>query len=311
MKMPNGDNLEKLFNHMHEGTAYCQMVYEDEKAVDWIYMDVNESFAKLTGLSGTKGKRVSELVPGIHKDNPELLEIYGRVAAGGGPEKFRTYVPGLRRWFKVVVYSTEKGTFIAVFENITERMKDRDSMLDVLSFALDMRDGETQEHTQRVAEMTVRLCRLFDFSDVDLTYARWGALLHDAGKLAVPDDILKKNGSLQGEELRVMRQHPEIAYRMFSQITFLRDALDIPYCHHENWDGTGYPRGINGEVIPLAARIFAVVDVYDAMVSDRHYRKAMSQDEALSYIREQSGKKFDPVVVEKFVKMISNHKGDF
>jgi HD-GYP domain-containing protein (c-di-GMP phosphodiesterase class II) len=131
---------------------------------------------------------------------------------------------------------------------------------------------------------------------------RRGALLHDIGKMGISDTILLKPGSLTDEEWETMRQHPEYAYNLLSPISYLRPALDIPYCHHEKWDGTGYPRGLKGEEIPLAARIFAVVDVWDALRSDRPYRKAWSEEKARAYIREQAGKYFDPRVVEVFLK---------
>ena len=126
-----------------------------------------------------------------------------------------------------------------------------------------------------------------------MRHIRWGALLHDIGKLAVPDEVLHKPGALTDEEWVIMRQHPQFAYDMLIPITYLHSSLDIPYCHHEKWDGTGYPRGLKGNQIPLAARIFAVVDVWDALTSDRPYRKAWSNDQALEYIQEQSGKHFE------------------
>jgi HD-GYP domain-containing protein (c-di-GMP phosphodiesterase class II) len=132
---------------------------------------------------------------------------------------------------------------------------------------------------------------------------RRGALLHDIGKLGVPDAILQKNGALSDEEWALMRLHPIYAYQMLYPIEYLRPAIEIPYCHHEKWDGTGYPRGLKGEEIPLAARIFAVVDVFDALTSDRPYRPAWSIRDALNYIREQAGKHFDPQVVEVFLQL--------
>ena len=133
---------------------------------------------------------------------------------------------------------------------------------------------------------------------------RRGALLHDIGKMGVPDSILLKPGSLTPVEWTIMRQHPRYAYELLRPIIFLVHSLDIPYCHHEKWDGSGYPRGLKGEETPLAARLFAVVDVWDALISDRPYRPAWSRDQALSYIRDQSGRHFDPQAVEAFFEMI-------
>ncbi len=140
-------------------------------------------------------------------------------------------------------------------------------------------------------------------NESELVLVRRGALLHDIGKMGVPDSILLKPGKLTLEEWQVMYQHPKLAYDMLAPINFLRPALDIPYCHHEKWDGTGYPRGLKGKGIPASARIFAVVDVYDALTSDRPYRKAWTKEKALEYIRDQSGKHFDPEVVETFLKL--------
>ena len=133
---------------------------------------------------------------------------------------------------------------------------------------------------------------------------RRGALLHDIGKMGVPDHILLKPEPLTDEEWMIMRKHTHYAYDMLKPIAFLGSALDIPYCHHEKWDGTGYPRRLKGDEIPLTARLFAIVDVWDALTSDRPYRPAWSEKEALTYIQEQSGKHFDPQVVEPFLKMV-------
>jgi len=153
--------------------------------------------------------------------------------------------------------------------------------------------------------MTLRLVERFGIHGEQLVHIRRGALLHDIGKLGVPDQILLKPGELTAEEWKIMRRHPELAYEMLYPIEYLRPSLDIPYCHHENWDGEGYPRGLKGEEIPLAARIFAVVDVFDALTSDRPYREAWSVPKTLAYIREQAGKRLDPCVVDVFIEMHS------
>lgn len=166
--------------------------------------------------------------------------------------------------------------------------------------ALDLRDRETHGHTQRVARVTVRLAQEMGVPAEDLVHVRRGALLHDMGKMGVPDAILQKPESLDEEEWAVMREHPELAYRLLSPIEFLRPALDIPRYHHEKWDGSGYPDGLRGEEIPLAARIFAVVDVWDALLSDRPYRDPWPPEKVRSHLREESGSHFDPDVVEAF-----------
>ncbi|MHB0987252.1 MAG: PAS domain S-box protein [Bellilinea sp.] len=176
-----------------------------------------------------------------------------------------------------------------------------DATIEGWSRAMDLRDEETEGHTQRVTDLTLQLARKMGITDDQLIHIRRGALLHDMGKLGIPDQILLKPGKLTDEEWVIMRKHPVYAYEMLSSIEYLRPALDIPYCHHEKWDGSGYPRGLKGEEIPLAARIFAVIDVWDALTSDRPYRKAWSREQTLEYIREQSGSHFDPQIVEVFL----------
>ena len=173
------------------------------------------------------------------------------------------------------------------------------------SHAMDLRDRETEGHSQRVTQLTVKMSQALGLGNDDIMHIRRGALLHDMGKIGVPDAILHKPGTLTDEEWVLMRKHPQFAYDMLYPIEYLRPALEIPYSHHEKWDGTGYPRGLKGEEIPMAARMFAVVDVWDALTSDRPYRPAWSEEEALKYIREQSGKHFDPSTVDLFFKSLT------
>lgn len=180
-----------------------------------------------------------------------------------------------------------------------------ETTLEGWSHALDLRDKETEGHTLRVTELTLRIARAMGFSAEQLVHVRRGALLHDIGKMGVPDQILHKPGPLTEEEWRSMKRHPELAYELLSPIQYLAPALDIPHYHHEKWDGTGYPDGLKGEEIPLAARIFAVVDVYDALTSDRPYRASWSKEQALAYIRSEAGRHFDPTVVDIFLKELS------
>ena len=178
------------------------------------------------------------------------------------------------------------------------------------SQALDLRDKETEGHSQRVTEMTLQMGKALKVGGEEINHMRRGALLHDIGKLGVPDAILLKVEKLTDEEWLIMRKHPEFAYDMLHPIAYLRNSLDIPYSHHEKWDGTGYPQGLKGEQIPLAARIFAIVDVWDALISDRPYRKAWSKPDTLQYIREQSGKHFDPQVTDIFLREFGNDSTD-
>ena len=169
---------------------------------------------------------------------------------------------------------------------------------------LELRDRETEGHSQRVTDLALRLAHKLDVREEDFVHIQRGAVLHDIGKMGVPDHILLKAGPLDDEEWRIMKKHPVFAFDMLSTIPFLKEAVDIPYCHHEKWDGTGYPRGLKKEKIPLAARIFAIVDVWDALRSDRPYREAWTDIDALEYIKDQSGLHFDPKVVNAFLEVI-------
>jgi HD-GYP domain-containing protein (c-di-GMP phosphodiesterase class II) len=201
----------------------------------------------------------------------------------------------------------------ALFEELqrsnTELTLAYDTTLEGWARALELRDSETVGHSQRVTEMTLHIARTLNIRDSDLVHIYRGALLHDIGKMGIPDSILLKPGPLTEAEWEIMRQHPVYAYQMLSPIAYLRPALEIPYCHHERWTGLGYPRGLRGEGIPLAARIFAVVDVWDALCSDRPYRAAWEIDKVLDYIREQSGVHFDPRVVEIFFASLKVMQG--
>lgn len=170
--------------------------------------------------------------------------------------------------------------------------------------ALELRDEETRGHSDRVVQMSLNMAEKFGITGNALEQFRNGALLHDIGKMGVPDGILLKPGKLTEEEWVIMKKHPVLAYNLLKDIPFLNNALDIPYYHHERWDGSGYPQGLSGEAIPLPARIFAVIDVWDALMSDRPYRPAWSRDETAKYLRENSGKQFDPQVVDAFLSMI-------
>ncbi len=173
-------------------------------------------------------------------------------------------------------------------------------------YALELRDGETRGHTQRVTELTVRLAEAFGITDEALTQIRRGAMLHDIGKLGVPDSILLKRGRLTDEEWAVMRKHPIYAYQWLRPIAYLSPALSIPYCHHERWDGHGYPRGLKGDEIPFEARLFAVVDVWDALCSERPYHLPWSLEQVRAYLIEHAGSHFDPEVVAMFLQVVDD-----
>jgi len=210
----------------------------------------------------------------------------------------------------------------AASRDITERKKSEEALQDAHEHlqeayqrtiegwvhALDLRDHETEGHTQRVTELTVKIAKTIGFSEEELTHIRQGALLHDMGKMAIPDGILLKPGPLNKKEWEEMRRHPMYAHDMLAPIAYLEPALEIPYCHHERWDGSGYPRGMKGEEIPLAARLFAIVDVWDALLSDRPYRKKMLRKKVIAYLREKSGQLFDPRLVDIFLSDVEREE---
>ena len=199
-----------------------------------------------------------------------VLEVFHRSALNNDPE----WVDFLETLAGQAAIAIDNAT---LFEDVQlsnrELFQAYDATIEGWSHALDLRDKETEGHTLRVTEMTLELARKFGFTDEQLRYIRWGALLHDIGKMGVPDHILLKPDKLTDEEWASMKKHPVFALEMLSPIAYLKSALDIPYCHHEKWDGTGYPRGLKGEVIPLAARVFAIVDVWDALA----FRPSLSQ----------------------------------
>jgi putative nucleotidyltransferase with HDIG domain len=179
-----------------------------------------------------------------------------------------------------------------------------DDTLEGWAKALELRDKETQGHSERVIELTIQIASEMGIHGEALTNIRRGALLHDIGKMGIPDAILHKKGRLNEEEMAVIRNHPKFAYDMLKEIDYLRVALEIPFYHHEKWDGTGYPCGLKGEEIPIAARIFSIVDVWDAMTNDRPYRKAVPPEEVISHLMEQSGQHFDPNIVDVFMRVL-------
>jgi PAS domain S-box-containing protein len=229
-----------------------------------------------------------------------VLELFHRTAFTPTAE----WLDFLKTLSSQAAIAIDNATLFSDLQNANIKLgRAYDATLEGWSRAMDLRDKETEGHSQRVTETTLRLAQKMGLGEEDLVHIRRGALLHDLGKLGVPDSILNKPGSLTDEETAVMRRHPALAYELLTPIDFLRPALDIPYCHHERWDGSGYPRGLKGQQIPLSARIFAVGDVFDALTSDRPYRAAWSHDKAVEYIREQSGKGFDPQVVEAFYQL--------
>lgn len=180
-----------------------------------------------------------------------------------------------------------------------------DMHVESLVRTLALKDVETEEHTRRVTELALKFAVLCGVASNDLKNIRRGALLHDIGKIGVPDNILNKKEELTDEDLRLIRLHPVHAYNLLHPVSYLHSALDIPYCHHEKWDGTGYPQGIKGTTIPFSCRLFAIVDVWDALLSDRPYRPALTVEKAMEYLQGQSGKHFEPRLVDVFLNTLA------
>ncbi|MBL0346459.1 PAS domain S-box protein [Candidatus Villigracilis affinis] len=197
--------------------------------------------------------------------------------------------------------------FEQTLEHASELATAYDNTLAGWARALELRDELTEGHTRRVTELTLKLARALEIPENEIIHIRRGALLHDIGKMGIPDSILHKPGAFTAQERKIMQQHTQYAYDMLVSIPFLQAALDIPYCHHEHWDGAGYPRGLKGEDIPLSARIFSIIDVWDALTSDRPYRQAWSKEKTCEYILERSGKQFDPQIVEAFFSVITEN----
>ena len=322
------EKFRKVIKRSADGIV---LVDEQGAVIEW-----NTGQEAITGLlrSETLGKPLWEIQARLspsERQTPDLaafikpmMEAFLKNGEAPWLNRLRDEViqrlDGARRITQTVVFSipTEKG-FMAgsVTRDITEQkqaeakireqaealMRAYDSTLEGWARALELRDKDTEGHTRRVTELALQLARAMNFSEEQLIHLRRGAILHDIGKVAVPDAILHKTGDLTPAEQEIIRRHPGHAYEMLSVIPFLIPALDIPYCHHEKWDGTGYPRGLKGEHIPLSARLFSVADVYDALTSDRPYRCAWKPEDAVDYIVEQSGRQFDPQVVQVFLAL--------
>jgi putative nucleotidyltransferase with HDIG domain len=231
-----------------------------------------------------------------------VLELYHRAPLSPGDE-WLNFLETLAGQAAIAIENA------ALFEGLQRSHTDLtlayDTTLEGWSSALDLRDRETEGHTQRVAEMTLRLARAMGFTEAELVHVRRGALLHDIGKMGIPDQILLKPGTLTDDEWVIMRKHPIYAYELLSPIAYLRPALDIPYSHHEKWNGMGYPRGLQGEQIPLSARLFAVVDVWDALRSDRPYRPGWPEEKVREYLRAGRGVHFEPQMVDVFLRELN------
>jgi len=284
------------------GEGYAGIAALEQRVIQKINL-INHSTDFLRSPSFGQENFVSYFgVPLIAKGQVQgILEIFNRSLINPNSEwlSFLEMLGG-----QAAIAIDNATLFSSLQRSNTEITSAYDATIDGWSRALDMRDHETEGHTQRVTEMTLQLALRIDIPRKDLIHIRRGAALHDIGKMGIPDRILHKPGPLTAEEWDTMRQHPQYACALLSPIDYLRPAKDIPCYHHERWDGSGYPVGLKGEEIPLPARLFAVVDVYDALTSDRPYRSAWSKQAALNYIQDQAGTLFDPVITSTFLDLI-------
>lgn len=293
---------------------------------DGLFIEANEGFTRFSGHSCEEVIGKTSLEIKIWVDLHDRERLVKKLKRDGYCENllapFRTkdgrIIFGLMsaRFLKI----DGEEFLLSITRNITERIEDERRMQEAhaqvekayeatlkgWARALELREHETADHCRRVVDLSLKIARKMDFAAPELNDLERGALLHDIGKMGVPDNILLKPGPLSDDEWVIMKQHPEYAYHLLKDVDYLHQALEIPYSHHERWDGSGYPRGLKGEEIPLSARIFSIVDVWDALLSDRPYRPAWNRQAVMKYIEEQSGKMFDPQIVEVFIKLMKD-----
>ncbi len=267
------------------------------KIADPALIEKDKSFARMEGFAHYCGAPL--IARGQMKG---ILEIYQRTVPPEDPE-WDLFLETLANQTAIAIDNAQ------MFESLQHKNLELalayDATIAGWSRALELRQEESPGHIERISQLTMALAQELDINKNEFTNIRHGVLLHDIGKMAVPDKILLKKGQLTPKERKIMQEHPAYAHQWLSDVGYLKNALDIPLYHHEKWDGSGYPHGLRGEQIPLSARLFAVVDVWDALTSDRPYRKAWAHQEAINYLREQRGQHFDPQIVDVFLRMIT------
>lgn len=340
-------SIDKIVRHdlMHSGIVRIKiwspgktLLYSDDGRNIGTHSGANDELDE--ALQGKIGRELSSLDKSENKTERQmgkLLEVYVPIRVAGSDrilgafeiyqttDKLDNRISKIRSTIAIGVFGGFGLLYLALFGVVSgaaRRLADRskenhrlaneliiayDQTIEGWAKALDLKDHETEGHSRRVTDFTVTIAKTMGLSGESLANIRRGALLHDIGKMGVPDAILLKQGPLSEEEWATMRQHPEYARKMLSSIGYLERAMDIPVYHHEKWDGSGYPRGLADEDIPLPARIFAIVDVWDALSSDRPYRKAWSRGKIIEHLRSLSGTHFDPSLLEVFLSSIGEH----
>jgi PAS domain S-box-containing protein len=284
------------FTSVRMGESYAGRIALEQKSRVICDLESEKGISGPTTLIGSEGFKAYAGFPLVAKGEIRgVLEVYCHASANQGKD-WLAFAEMLAGQAAIAVENSQ--LYVNLQRSHRELLRAYDTTIEGWSRALDFRDQETEGHSRRVTALTVRIAREMGIIDENLVQIRRGSLLHDIGKLGVPDHILLKPGTLTREEFEIMKTHTEIAFNLLSPIEFLRPALDIPYFHHEKWDGTGYPRGLKGEVIPLAARIFAIVDVWDALRSDRPYRPAWPIEKVRAHIHSLSGTHFDPDITK-------------
>jgi putative nucleotidyltransferase with HDIG domain len=293
-------DIEHSFVRLGEGFTGRAILDHETVRIPDLQLEIKDF--KRADLLSDEGFAAYIGVPLIVKGEVKgVLELFHRTPLKSGKE-WLEFLETLVGQIAIAVDSAQM--FTSLKRSNLDLLLAYDATIEGWSKALDLRDKETEGHTLRVTDMTLLLARHMGVNEAELVHIRRGALLHDIGKMGIPDEILLKPGPLTDEEWVIMHQHPRYAFDLLMPIEFLHPALDIPYCHHEKWDGSGYPRGLKGVQIPLDARIFAVVDVWDALRSDRPYRKAWPEEKVRNQIKSESGTHFDPEIVDLFMGLL-------
>lgn len=299
-----GPEIERSFLHLGEGGAGRAAL--EKRMVSLHRMQSDSADFLGTGLLRHEGFVCYHAIPLLVKDKVKgVLELFQRTHHPDDPQWFGFFESLAQQ---TAIALDNDGLFTNLQRSHQKLLAAYDSTIEGWSHALDLRDKETENHTQRVTEITVCLAAASGFSETELVPIRWGALLHDIGKMGIPDQVLFKKEPLTEADWALIHMHPIYAQQLLAPIEHLRGAIEIPYCHHEKWDGSGYPRGLKGEEIPLSARLFAVVDVWDALLSDRPYRSGWPVDKVYAHIRSLSGTHFDPAAVDLFFKVMAEQE---